>query len=99
MVAHSDAPVTPGTLAAELGVTPGAVTQLVSGLVAAGLVEQIREPADARRRVLVLSDGSRTRVQEFEREVVRELAPRFAGLDDTELETLVGLLAQTREQP
>jgi DNA-binding MarR family transcriptional regulator len=98
LVAHSGQPVTPGGLAAALQVTPGAVTQLVSGLVGAGLVEQQRDPADARRRVLVLSAGSRTRVETFEREVVRELAPRFAELDDTELVTLVGLLARTRER-
>lgn len=97
LVAHSEAPMTPGGLAAALRVTPGAVTQLVSGLVAAGLVEQQRDAADARRRVLVLSAGSRTRVEAFEREVVRELAPRFAQLSDGELETLAGLLARTRE--
>lgn len=98
LVAHSEVPVTPGGLAAALGVTPGAVTQLVAGLVAAGLVEQERDPADARRRVLVLSAGSRTRVAGFEREVVRDLEPRFADLDEPELEILVSLLARTRER-
>ncbi len=97
LVAHSESPLSPGGLAAALGVTPGAVTQLVAGLIEAGLVEQERDPADARRRVLVLSAGSRTRVAAFEREVVRELAPRFDGLDDAELETLAELLARTRE--
>lgn len=97
LVAHAQTPMTPGGLAAALGVTPGAVTQLVAGLIASGLVEQERDPGDARRRVLVLSAGSRTRVAIFEQEVVRELAPRFAGLDEAELETLAGLLARTRE--
>ncbi|MDO5534928.1 MAG: MarR family transcriptional regulator [Propionibacteriaceae bacterium] len=97
LLAHADSALTPGDLAASLEVTPGAVTQLVSGLVAAGLVEQERDPEDARRRVLVLSAGSRKRVRAFEREVARELAPRFAGLSDAELETLAGLLARTRE--
>ncbi|MCA0294809.1 MAG: MarR family transcriptional regulator [Actinobacteria bacterium] len=97
LVAHSDPPMTPGRLAAELGVTPGAVTQLVAGLVAAGLVEQQRDEADARRRVLALTAGSRARVQSFELDVVRELAPRFADLDEAELETLAGLLARTSE--
>jgi DNA-binding MarR family transcriptional regulator len=96
LVAHSGDAVTPGRLAEELGVTRGAVTQLVAGLLDAGLVEQQRDAADARRRVLVLSAASRTRVQEFEREVVAELAPRFDDLDDAELETLAALLARTR---
>lgn len=62
---------TPGRLASELGVTPGAVTQLVAGLVATGLVEQQRDGADARRRVLALTAGSRARVDSFEHDVVR----------------------------
>lgn len=97
LIAHADAPVTPGRLAEALSVTPGAVTQLVAGLVAAELVTQQRDPADARRRVLVLSDAFRARVEEFEQDVVRQFAPRFANLDDSELQTLVTLLARTRE--
>jgi DNA-binding MarR family transcriptional regulator len=96
LVAHSEPPVTPGRLAEALGVTRGAVTQLVAGLVSAGLVEQRTDPADARRRVLALSAASSDRVAAFEQDVVRRLAPRFDRLDDAELETLAGLLARTR---
>ena len=96
LVAHSDPPVGPGRLSRELGVTPGAVTQLVAGLVSAGLVEQRSDPGDARRRLLVLSDTSRKKVAAFEREVVRQQAPRFAALDDQELSTLAELLTRTR---
>lgn len=97
LVAHSSRAMTPGRLAEALGVTRGAVTQLVAGLVAAGLLEQQRDPGDARRRILVLSAGSRARVERFEQDVVAELAPRFADLGDEELETLASLLARTRE--
>lgn len=96
LVAHSEDPMTPGRLAAELGVTPGAVTQLVTSLVTAGLVEQQRDETDARRRVLTLTAGSRARVARFEQAVVREFAPLFSELSDDELETLAGLLARTR---
>lgn len=96
LVAHSAPPVTPGRLAEALGVTRGAVTQLVAGLVSAGLVEQRRDAADARRRVLVLSAASQGRVDAFEQDMVRELAPRFDGLSDAELETLASLLARMK---
>lgn len=96
LVAHGGVSMTPGALAEALGVTRGAVTQLVSGLTAAGLVEQQRDRADGRRRVLVLSEGSRVRVARLEASLVGELADRFDGLDDAELDTLTVLLARTR---
>lgn len=98
-VAHSDPPATPGVLAVRLGVTPGAVTQLVAGLTAVGLVSQERDPTDGRRRVLVLAPDWAERVAGFEREVVRQLAPRFDALDDTEIESLAALLHRTTGTP
>lgn len=95
LVAHSTAPVTPGALAQELRVTRGAVTQLVAGLITAGLVERSHDPADARRRVLRLSAAARARVDQLERDVVDQLVPRFAALDDEELATLARLLVRT----
>lgn len=97
LVAHADAPLSPGRLAEALGVTRGAVTQLVAGLVATGLVEQRTDLGDARRRTLGLTAESRDRVDGFEQAIVRELSPRFDALADSELETLAGLLARTRE--
>lgn len=98
LVAHSGEQVTPGRLATELGVTPGAVTQLVSGLLAGGLLVQERDPADARRRVLVLSERARASVAELEHDVVLEFASRFSTLSDDELETLATLLARTADE-
>lgn len=99
LVAHARDGLTPGALARELKVTPGAVTQLVAGLVESGLLEPTRDPLDARRRVLSLTEGSRIKVERFEQEVVGELAGRFDTLDDDELDTLIRLLARTRETP
>lgn len=98
-IAHSDRPATPGVLAGRLGVTPGAVTQLVAGLIADGLVSQERDPADGRRRVLVLAPACAERVAGFEREVVRRLAPHFDALDDAEVESLAALLQRTIGTP
>ena len=86
---------TPGLLASRLDITPGAVTQLVSGLLAAGLVEQHTDPTDARRRVLRLAPAWQDRVAGFEQDLVREVAPRFDALADDELRTLADLLART----
>lgn len=94
LVAHSATPVTPSGLADSLGVTRGAVTQLVGGLIEAGLVTQHADAADARRRVLHLSERSRARVDDFEREFAIGVAPRFDALTDTELATLVDLLGR-----
>lgn len=99
LIAHGDAPATPGLLAQALHVTPGAVTQLMVGLTDAGLVVYQRDPQDARRRVLELSADSRQRVEAFEQEMIHQLTPRFDGLDDDELQTLATLLARTREDP
>ena len=49
LIAHAGVPMTPGRLAEALNVTPGAVTQLVAGLTAEGLVEQAREQRRAQR--------------------------------------------------
>ena len=98
-VAHAAGPATPTALAKALGVTRGAVTQLLAGLLEAGLVEQERDLADGRRRVVVLSPDSRARVAGFERDLALRVAGRFAALSDGELEMLVTLLGKTKENP
>ncbi len=96
LIAHADGPATPGLLAESLQVTPGAVTQLMVGLTDAGLVVYQRDPDDARRRVLELSAVSRARVEAFEQDAIRHLAPRFDGLDDNEVRTLARVLARIK---
>lgn len=95
LIVHADQPMTPGLLAGRLGITPGAVTQLVAGLLSARVVEQRTDPADARRRVLVLAPQWQARVSRFEQDLVRDVAPRFDALSDDELRTLADLLART----
>lgn len=94
-ITHSDVPATPGALAARLGVTPGAVTQLVAGLTQTGLVVQQRDPSDGRRRVLELAPAWAERITGFEQEMARHLAPRFDTLDDAEVASLAALLHRT----
>ena len=98
-LAHSTGPATPSALAQALGVTRGAVTQMLAGLLEAGLVEQERDLVDGRRRVVVLSTDSRARVAGFERDLSLRVAGRFSALSEGELEMLVALLGKTRENP
>lgn len=95
LIAHRPAPMSPGLLARELKLTPGAVTQLLDGLRRAGLVDQQQHPTDARCRVLSLTADAGRQVAEFEQGMLTALAGEFSDLDDTELATLAELLART----
>ncbi|WP_350349525.1 MarR family transcriptional regulator [Agromyces sp. G08B096] len=100
LLAHSAAPLTPGRVADRLGITPGAVTQLVDGLKAEGLVETDRHPDDARSRVLRLTAGAAQQVERFEADTTTRLLPVFEQLSDDELDQLARLLrALTDEEP
>jgi DNA-binding MarR family transcriptional regulator len=94
LVAHAAAPVSPGALAGWLGITPGAVTQLVDGLCELDLIDRSRSAQDARVRVLQLTEHARTSVADFESETVARLRPVFDPLTDQELATIAGLLAR-----
>lgn len=85
LLAHAREPVTPARLAEALGVTAGAVTQLVDGLRGEGLVETAPHPSDGRSRVLALTPDAAAEVDTFEAAVVRRMAPLFEVLDDDAL--------------
>ncbi len=99
LVAHAPGPVSPGTLAGWLGITPGAVTQLVDGLCELDLVERSRSSEDARLRLLQLTDEARASVRDFESEIVARLRPAFDPLTDQDLAALADLLARLETRP
>jgi DNA-binding MarR family transcriptional regulator len=94
VLAHHRAPVTAGSLAAALQVTPGAVSQLLEPLRAAELVAATANPHDSRSRVLSLTETARVEVERFEQRVVEEVAPVFDDLSDQELKDLADLLGR-----
>jgi DNA-binding MarR family transcriptional regulator len=96
LVAHLEGPVTPGRLARSLDLTAGAVTQLLDGLVAAGLVVRGPHPDDARSRVVTLSPRAVADVAAAESAAAARLAPRFEDLDSNDLQVLLTLLLRTR---
>lgn len=99
LLARAPEPITPGMLASRLGLTPGAVTQLLEGLRAAGLVTQHPHPSDARSHLLSLSASARDQVDVFEQATITRLTDRFTDLSDIELTALADLLTRTRYLP
>ncbi|WP_026378871.1 MarR family winged helix-turn-helix transcriptional regulator [Agromyces italicus] len=98
LLAHGTGPITPSLVAEHLALTGGAVTQLVDGLKADGLIETARHPDDARSRVLRLTDAASSQVDRFEAETVTRLLPMFDRLDDDGLTRLALLLRTVTEE-
>ena len=98
-VAHGDGPLTPGALARRLGLTPGAVTQLVTGLREANLLKQTTHPGDARARILILTTPAARMLANFEDALAQTLEPRFAELSTEELAVLADLLGRADAEP
>ncbi len=96
LLAHASGEVTSGRLATALGLTPGAVTQLVDRLRSLGLAQSAPRPGDARVRVVTLTADAQRRIGAFELGIVRTVAPRFADLDDDDVATLGRLLGRVR---
>lgn len=97
-LAHTPTPVTPGQLATGLGVTAGAVTQLIDGLRDQRLVETTPNLDDARSRVIRLTADAAEEVQRFEGAIVERLLPRFDSFGDDELIALSHALARITEE-
>ena len=93
ILAHSAEPVTPKHLAGGLGVTAGAITQLVDGLASLGMVDSTAHPHDGRSRVLRLTPSAGSTIDRFEREAVERMAYRFDGLTDEQLADLTATLS------
>jgi DNA-binding MarR family transcriptional regulator len=75
-------PCTQATLAADLGVTPRAITALVDGLVATGFVTREPHPSDRRATLVTFTERGRATAQalvDSHRRLARQL---FAGLPD-----------------
>lgn len=83
-----------GGLAAELRVTSGAVSQVVDGLRAVGLVTNDVNPADSRGRIIRLTDIARHEVDAFQQDYITSLAPRFDALSAAEVAELDRLLGK-----
>ena len=79
-------------LAASLGITSSAATQLVDGLVKKGLL--LRQPSEEDRRALRLSlpEESRKRIEKMMEHRLSRMLDIFGVLDDAEFQSLLDLL-------
>ena len=96
---HDQGPQSVGSIAAQIGQTHSAVSQLADKLVADGWLEVMDDPADRRRRCLSLGERSRDAIRQARpawQAIVQELEQRCgaAGIDMLQtlatFETLLG---------
>ena len=97
-IVENRAGVTAGALAAEAGLTTGAVTGVVDRLERAGYARRVPDPADRRRVRIEVTDDFYARADETWRPVAAEwqaeLARRFTG---DELDLITEFLDATNE--
>ena len=88
---------TAGRLAAESGLSTGAVTTLLDRLERAGYVQRVRDTVDRRRVLVELTDEARRRAGEIWGPIAAESAETIAGYSDAELVFLHEFLQNARD--
>ena len=81
-------------LAARLGTSVSAVTQLVDGLAEAGILTRSSDPQDRRRTRIALTDHGGMLYAFFDQARVAQAAALFQSLNDDEVRTLSTLLSR-----
>jgi len=84
-------PVSLKKLAEAMRLTPGAITQLVDGLVRAELVNRESDPRDRRISVVTLTDTGRDKIRALTRQKQALLQKVAGDLDDDELQVYLGV--------
>lgn len=90
---------TGGELALRLGISASAVTQLVDGLVEAGILSRSSDPDDHRRTRIALTDHGATLYALFDQARLAQAEALFQNLDDDEVRTLAELLSKATTEP
>ena len=97
MLVHEVALAGPGgattsELAARMGISSSAVTQLVDGCVEAGILERAPDPEDGRRTRIALTDHGGRLYALFDEARLAQAESLFATLSDAEVGALARLL-------
>src|SRR5689334_10842713 len=79
---------TAGELAAEMGMSTGAVTALLDRVEKAGYVRRVRDPGDRRRVLVELTEQARERGWEIYQPFTELTGPAFARFTDEQLATV-----------
>jgi|WetSurMetagenome_2_1015567.scaffolds.fasta_scaffold33605_3 DNA-binding MarR family transcriptional regulator len=91
-IAHHPEGISVKELAEHSGVTPGAITQFVDGLVEKGLVLREGDPADRRVVRLKTTELAMKQLEKFRQEHLVAFCRVFEVLDNNELSNLISLL-------
>ncbi|XUW99819.1 MAG: MarR family transcriptional regulator [Dehalogenimonas sp.] len=79
-------------LAAHMGISSSAATQLVDSLVGRGMLLRQPSPDDRRALRLSLPEQSRQQIEALRTQRLERICAIFSPLDDNEFQTLIGLL-------
>jgi DNA-binding MarR family transcriptional regulator len=88
---------TAGELAAQVGLTSGAITTLVDRLEKAGVARRVRDDADRRRVYIELTEVSREHGERFYSEHAALAETLYARYTEAEIELLLEFVQQSRE--
>lgn len=88
MIYHGQ-PLPPKELAKKLSLTPGAVSQLLESLSAAGMIERSHSATDRRVQYVSLSQDGKHRLDTFQASRRQLLTESFDALSDHELTTYI----------
>jgi DNA-binding MarR family transcriptional regulator len=77
-----------GELAAEMGMSTGAVTALLDRMEKAGYIRRVRDPGDRRRVLVELTEQARERGWEIYQPFTELTGPAFARFTDEQLATV-----------
>jgi DNA-binding MarR family transcriptional regulator len=83
-----------GQLAADAGLTPATVTQMLDALAATGLVERSRSETDRRVVTTRLTDEGRRRVDRKEAELIEKWREALSDFDAGKLEAATRVVAR-----
>jgi DNA-binding MarR family transcriptional regulator len=89
-VYHNDK-ITVSELANRLGITPGAITQVVDMLIEQNFIERQKSETDKRTVFVAFTKDGKERFLAMKKEHLARLLPLFDALTDDELQTMVNL--------
>jgi DNA-binding MarR family transcriptional regulator len=88
---------TAGRLAAEAGLSTGAVTTVLDRMARAGYVRRVRDSEDRRRVLVELTDEARSRAWEIWGPIASEVENHYADYSDEQLQFLLEFLEGAQE--
>ena len=90
-------PMTAGKLAETTGLTTGAITGIVDRLAKAGFVRREADPADRRRVIVRVREGSGARIKPLYDSLQRRIGEVLAGYSDKEIALLARFYEKSAE--